>query len=312
MQLAPRTARNGARRKAQDCTRNGPLQATAFSLRVGLPLIAALCFFGFDAGIARSVPNRTAPTNPRLDANQLVKEVIQHELQAQAEDQSLWKYRVVREKNSKRELLEVIETRRGTIERLLGVDGHALSPKERAIEDRRIERLLGDPEQFQKNQKIRNEDAEKGKNLLKMLPAAFLYQYDGTQGDLLKLKFSPNPGFHPTGRESEIFHHMEGTMLVDPYPKRLAGLDGRLTSEVKFMGGLLGHLDKGGTFSVRQKDVGSGHWEMTQLQVQMNGKVVLFKTITIRESEVYTNFQPVPKSTTPEKAAELLKKDTAS
>jgi hypothetical protein len=93
---------------------------------------------------------------------------------------------------------------------------------------------------------------------------------------------------------------------------RLAGLDGCMTSEVKFMGGLLGHLDKGGTVSLRQKDVGSGHWEITLLHVQMNGKAVLFKTIAVREREEYTDFQPVPNSTTPEKAAELLKEDTAS
>jgi hypothetical protein len=149
--------------------------------------------------------------------------MVQIELKAQVEDQSLWKYREVREKDGKRELLEIIETRRGAIERLLGINGHALSPNERANEDHRIDKLLADPDQFEQKQKSRNEDAEKSRNLLKMLPAAFRYHYDGTQGNLVKLTFSSNPSFHPAGRESEVFRHMEGTMWVDPHQKTASG-----------------------------------------------------------------------------------------
>ena len=92
-------------------------------------------------------------------------------------------------------------------------------------------------------------------------------------------QFRPNPAFHPTSHESEVFHYMEGTMLVDRKQHRLAALEGRLTSEVTFWRGVLGHMDKGGTFVVRQRNVGGGHWEMTSLDVQMDGKALFFKTI---------------------------------
>ena len=52
---------------------------------------------------------------------------------------------------------------------------------------------------------------------------------------------------------------MEGKMSIDSREKRLEGIEGILTSEVKFGDGLLGHLDKGGTFSVRLQNTGSGH-----------------------------------------------------
>jgi hypothetical protein len=35
--------------------------------------------------------------------------------------------------------------------------------------------------------------------------------------------------------------------------------------EVKFGGGLLGHLDKGGTFDAKQEPITKGYWEMTGL-----------------------------------------------
>jgi hypothetical protein len=41
---------------------------------------------------------------------------------------------------------------------------------------------------------------------------------------------------------------------------------------VKFGLGLLGHLDKGGHFEVRQAEVVPGHWDMTTMSVEMTGK----------------------------------------
>ncbi len=50
---------------------------------------------------------------------------------------------------------------------------------------------------------------------------------------------------------------MAGVMLINNRNKRLAELSGKLISEVKFGGGILGHLDKGGTFEVKQGDGGA-------------------------------------------------------
>jgi hypothetical protein len=83
-------------------------------------------------------------------------------------------------------------------------------------------------------------------------------------------------------------------------------IDGQLTSEVKFGGGILGHLDKGGTFIVNQKDVGGGHWELTRLFINMNGKALFFKTIDVHHDEQDVDFQPVRGDITLREAAELL------
>ena len=98
---------------------------------------------------------------------------------------------------------------------------------------------------------------------------------------------------------------MKGSLLVDAKQKRLAEISGKLMSEVKFGGGVLGHLDKGGTFWVKQQDLGSGHWEVTVLDVQMIGKALFFKTIDVAEKDTYENFQPVNGETTLAKAAQL-------
>ena len=53
-------------------------------------------------------------------------------------------------------------------------------------------------------------------------------------------------------------------------------------------------------------------WEMTQLTVRMDGKALFFKTIAVRQQELYSHYQPVPTRLTLAQAADILRKDTAS
>lgn len=244
---------------------------------------------------------------PRMSAGQLALEVVRNELTAQDQDKSLWKYRENREEDGKLpETHEVLETREGELHRLIAVNGKPLTLKQRLDEQQRIKKILANPDDFRQKQKSLEHDADQERKLLQMLPQAFLYTYDGTQDGFVRLKFRPNPQFHADSHESEVFHHMEGDMLVDRRTHRLAEIQGRLMTEVKFWDGLLGHLDKGGTFCVEQRDVGGGHWELTQLDVEMNGKALFFKTITVHEKQVDTDFRPLPDHTTLKQAGQLL------
>lgn len=68
--------------------------------------------------------------NPQINANQLVREVIHNELQGQIDDQTLWRYRDLKEKDGRSELREVIETKDGEIDRLLAVNREPLKPEQ--------------------------------------------------------------------------------------------------------------------------------------------------------------------------------------
>jgi hypothetical protein len=269
-------------------------------------LVVALVASSF-ASSARSSRTHDMSLKPGLSADQLAQEVVQNELQAQERDKNLWSYRKIREENGRRELLEVVGTTDGEVHRLLSINGVPLNEQESRREEQRIRKLVASPDEFRERQNNAKHDAAQERTLLTMLPQAFLYEYDGTEGELIKLRFRPNPDFRPIGHESEVFHHMEGIMSVDRRQNRLAELDGRLMSEVKFWDGLLGHLDKGGTFSVRQSNVDGDHWEMTVLDVNMNGKALFLKTIAVREREVDSDFHLLPEDTSLRQAAVLLK-----
>ena len=142
-----------------------------------------------------------------------------------------------------------------------------------------------------------------------MFPEAFLFEYAGQQGSLVRLSFKPNPKFRPSGRPEQVFHHMEGTVVFDTRLKRLAEINGRLTSEVRFGGGLLGHLDKNGTFVVKQSEVGDGHWDLIFMSVHMSGRALFFKTIAVSQKQTLFDYRPLPRGATLRQAADFLMRD---
>lgn len=243
-------------------------------------------------------------------ADQFARSVLDHEVEAQAQDNALWSYRERKQDNGEGKLLYVYQTSRGEIDRLVELGGRPLTPTQVQAEDQRIEKLISRPAELRQRQKKQHEDAEQARNLLRMFPDAFCFQYDGMQASLVRLKFTPNPKFDPPDHAAQVFHHMTGTMLLDPQQKRLAAIDGKLTSEVKFFGGIFGHLDKGGIFTVRQEEVSPRLWEVTAMHVHMNGKALLFKTIAVQEDETYSDFRCVPSDTTLPEAAAFLKQDS--
>jgi hypothetical protein len=258
---------------------------------------------------AASAADGTAPKEHLVANDQhlstLVRGILQHEIRAEADDKSLWCYRKLLEKDGKRQLFAACQTQLGEIDRLMAEDGKPLSQKQRQQESQRIEKLLGNTDQLKKQKQQQAEDDKQATNLLRMIPEAFLFQEQKNDGERVELGFVPNPQFHPSGYSEMVFHHMDGTLTLDLKQQRLIEISGRLDSEVKFAGGLFGHLDKGGTFYVKQQEVTPGHWVMISMDVKMNGKALFFKTIGVRNTEIDTDFHTVSPSTSMEQLAAL-------
>jgi hypothetical protein len=101
---------------------------------------------------------------------------------------------------------------------------------------------------------------------------------------------------------------MSGKMWIDQADRRLIRLDGSLFEDVTFGWGLLGRLNKGGTFSIMQSRVGDNHWEYVSLDVKMVGHAVIFKSINVKQLERLTDFHRVSDNLTISEAYQLLEK----
>jgi hypothetical protein len=241
----------------------------------------------------------------QVSAHDLARRVITNELNFQ-DDHTNWMYRLEKEQHGKKQVEEIIETRKGSLSRLLSIDDRPLTAKQQLEEDQRVRELMTSGSAQQKLQRALEAETLQGRRLFKMLPDAFVFSYAGDDGNLVKLSFRPNPSFHPPSLEARVFHDMEGEMWVDCKQERLAAFDGHLTQIVKFGFGLLGHLDKGGHFEVRQAEVAPGHWDMTTMNLAMTGKALLFASIGVQKRENHRDFHRVSDDLTLTQAADIL------
>lgn len=216
----------------------------------------------------------------------------------------------------------IVETREGTAGMVVLQDGHALNPEQKKAEETRLDNYVNNPAELNKKRKQEKEDAERTERIVKALPEAFLYEPDGIvpgsvgvgrPGDnLVRLKFRPNPDYNPPSHVEQVLTGMAGILLVDANEKRIAQIDGTLKEEVGFGWGIFGHLDKGGRFLVQQADVGNGHWEVSRMELSFTGKILFFKKLNIRSSEIFSDFRPVAQNLSFAQAVDLLKKESAN
>ena len=247
---------------------------------------------------------QSVPSSQAL-ANDLARRVITNELKFQ-EDHTNWMYRLEKEQYGKKQVEEMIETKEGSLSQLLSINGQPLTANQQAEEDQRVQELMTSRSAKRKLQRVLEAETLRGRRLFKMLPDAFVFSYTSGDEDLVRLSFRPNPTFHPPSLEARVFHGMEGEMWVDCKQERLAAFNGHLTEDVKFGLGLLGHLDKGGHFEVRQAEVVPGHWDMTTMSLAMTGKALLFKSIGVQRRENRRDFHQVSDDLTLTQAAEIL------
>lgn len=243
------------------------------------------------------------------NANDFARSVLQNEVKAEAEDHSHWIFKLETEKSGRREVDEVVETKSGDLKRPISIDGRPLAGKQERAADEQIRKLANDPSALRKSMKEQNEDSDRSQRMLKMLPEALIFRFGERRGDTVQLHFRPNPSFRPRTHEAQVFQAMEGDLWVNAKQKRLIALQGHLTRRVEFGGGWLGHLNAGGRFEVEQTEVASGYWEMTLLDVNMTGKALLFKTISVQQRLRRSDFRKISDSLSVAEAANLLRKE---
>ncbi len=253
------------------------------------------------------------------DPAELVRKAVQNEIKSANDAGSHFLFRGTKTTPKGSATKIYVETKEGTAGLAVAYDGKALSPEQQRQEEERIERFIKDPEELEKKRQQERENTDRSLRITRALPDAFLYEYAGEEpgtaeigrpGDsLVKLNFRPNPGYQPPSRVEEVLTGMQGYLLVDATRRRIAAIDGTLFKEVGFGWGILGHLDRGGRFVVHQKEVGDNVWEFSSLNLSFTGKVLLFKSLNIKSTEVFSGFKPVPPDLTFAQALEMLKKE---
>jgi hypothetical protein len=205
---------------------------------------------------------------------------------------------------------DIAETRDGDVARLVAIDGKPLGEADEQKEEARLSALLSDPGRQRRRKQAESEDTGRVLNVLRALPAAFVYRYagpgDGPTGRVEKFAFKPNPAFSPMNLETEALPAIVGEIWIDSAHQRVVRLEGHVERDVDFGWGILGRLNKGGWIVIEQADVGGGQWRTVHFQMAMSGRV-LFKARVFDTTEDQTKWTPLPAGMDYKKAIGMLR-----
>lgn len=271
------------------------------------------------AAVACVVQLAHAGQLPSMAPQDLVRKTVQNELKASEIHSRPHMFLSVKETAHGSQTKLYCETRDAMAGMLLANNGKPLTAEERLAEESRLDQLSKDPEALRKKRQREKDDEDRISRIVRAMPDAFLYEYDrsesgepgsGKPGDkLVGLKFRPNPRYNPPTRTEQVLEGMTGYVLIDTNQYRIAKIDGTLSKDVGFGWGILGHLDKGGHFLVEQSDVGDGTWDIRKMSLAFTGKILLFKRLDIKSTEVFSDFRQVPDGLSFARGVELLKKE---
>jgi hypothetical protein len=231
---------------------------------------------------------------------QIIQQAVDAERTADQNDHTNWIFLEESDKPKEHILQWVAATQQGDVERVLEKDERQLPE---ADQRELIQKYLHDTRAQKKQIDENNHDNKQIDDLLKLLPAAFIWTPTGASKTTTSLHFDPAPNFHPPTREARVFSSMTGDLVVDNQQHRICKIKGHLMHDVTFGGGLLGRLKERSSFALEQQQVGPSLWELTAIHVHLEGNALLFKSVSLQQDDKRSRFQPEAANTTLEQAA---------
>jgi hypothetical protein len=199
------------------------------------------------------------------------------------------------------ELRDVIETKDGTVARLIMRDNRPLTPEEDQGERERLNSLLTHPNDFSKHAKNQAESKKIAIELIKLMPDAMLFSYTagqpqtpGAAAPEVVLDFAPNPAFHPPNLYSEGLLGLRGRIWIDAQTKEIVRIEGDIFQSINWGWGMLAHIYPGGKVDLEQTAASGPRWNMTQFHEQVTVKALMVKTMKVHSEGQVSGFQALP------------------
>jgi hypothetical protein len=202
----------------------------------------------------------------------------------------------------------IAETSAGKIRHLVAEDGQALNETRAAAEKARLEGIAANPEAFRKESQAAKDDESHARQMLALIPKAFVLDGPREEGEFLRISYKPNPSYDPQSMEERVLRGMEGTLLIDQKSMRLHELEGRLPEDVNIAFGLLATIKAGSNFATTRDPVPGNEWKTAMMDTDINGRAIFFKSIGRKEHAEHSDFTRLPMDITVPQAVELLEK----
>jgi hypothetical protein len=201
----------------------------------------------------------------------------------------------------------VAETEAGKIRMLIAEDGQPLAGDRAAAERTRLAEIAAHPDVFQRREQALRNDERHAKEMLDLLPKAFLFDTPSMEGGLTRIRFRPDPAYAPQSLEERVLHAMTGSVLIEP-SERLHAVEGRLQEDVTIGFGLVATVKAGSNFATTRDHVDGDEWKTARLDMDVNGRAIFFKTIGKKEHAEHSEFKLLQSDITVPQAVEMLER----
>ena len=214
----------------------------------------------------------------------------------------LLRYRV-RKVDVKGEVIrQVIESRDGSVARLLERNGQLLTADEDTAERERLQAILDSPDAFLRRAHREDGSRAYATELLRSMPKAMIWTYapgqpqlPGTTRPAIVLDFQPDPKFKPPSLITEGLTGIAGRLWVDEATHCVTRIQGRILHPVDFgWGGFLARIKDGGSIELEQHQAGNGRWLYSHLVERITIREVLIHTAEENTELATTDVEPLP------------------
>jgi hypothetical protein len=130
----------------------------------------------------------------------------------------------------------------------------------------------------------------------------------GGSRTLDKFLLEPDPNYKPNNRLAVTFEHVRATLWVGEDEAQFERLEGDITSDITFAGGIAGKIYHGGHFVMEQSEVAPGVWLPTLYTYDVDGRKFLFGFGVHERTEV-THYRRVGP---PEQSIEVIRNELNS
>jgi hypothetical protein len=204
----------------------------------------------------------------------------------------------------------VVETAQGRVRMLLAVDGKALDAAQAQQERDRLNALVADPAAFLRKEQTTKDDEAHARQMLDMLPRAFVFDNVRLADGVWRMDFHPNPDYSPSGLQERVLYGMSGWVAIDERQQRLLHVEGRLPQDVSIGFGILATIKAGSSFESDRHDE-DGHWRTVHVVTDIRGRAALFKSVAKNSDITRSEFHYLDSGTTIAQAVALLESPQA-
>jgi hypothetical protein len=196
---------------------------------------------------------------------------------------------------------DVVESKEGTVARLIMRDGKPLTDEQDKAERQRLNDMIASPSAFFRHIRNTESDRKMADKLVPLMADSAIFTYTPGQpqsgrnrGALeIVIDYKPNPKFNPPNTEAEALTGLEGRVWIDAKSHYLVRMEGTISRGVNFGWGMLAHIYPGGKLELNQTSAGGDRWIFTYFSMRLSVRALMLKTVNVRTESTGSDVQTI-------------------